>query len=72
MNFSTPEGKHGIWWTAQNQLEYLDSLDELAFLSRTHEQIQMKTASVAAVNFNIHKDKRSSSNTNGELQLNLT
>ncbi|VDP50439.1 unnamed protein product [Schistosoma margrebowiei] len=36
----------------------MDSLDELAFLSRTHEQIQMKTASVAAVNFNIHKEKR--------------
>ncbi|VDP63683.1 unnamed protein product [Schistosoma curassoni] len=48
-------------WTAQNQLDDLDFADDLALLSRTHEQMQMKTASVAAVTasvgLNIHKGK---------------
>ncbi|VDP79064.1 unnamed protein product [Schistosoma curassoni] len=44
---STSEGKHGIQWTAQNQLDDLDFADDLALLSRTHEQMQIKTASVA-------------------------
>ncbi|VDO54672.1 unnamed protein product [Schistosoma margrebowiei] len=49
MKTSTSEGKHGIQWTARNQLDDLDFADDLALLSRTHEQMQMKTASVAAV-----------------------
>ncbi|VDP53778.1 unnamed protein product, partial [Schistosoma margrebowiei] len=49
MKTSTSEGKHGIQWTAQNQLDDLDFADDLALLSHTHEQMQMKTASVAAV-----------------------
>ncbi|VDP64176.1 unnamed protein product [Schistosoma curassoni] len=49
MKTSTPEGKRGIQWTAQNQLDDLDFADDLALLSHTHEQMQMKTASVAAV-----------------------
>ncbi|VDO59381.1 unnamed protein product [Schistosoma margrebowiei] len=61
MKISTSEGKHGIQWTAQNRLDDLDFADDLALLSRTHEQMQMKTASVAAVsasvNLSIHKGK---------------
>ncbi|VDO62084.1 unnamed protein product [Schistosoma margrebowiei] len=58
---STSEGKYGIQWAAQNNLDDLDFSDDLAFLSRTQEQMQMKTASVAAnsasVGLNIHKGK---------------
>ncbi|VDP17160.1 unnamed protein product [Schistosoma margrebowiei] len=61
MKTLTSEGKHGIQWTAQNQLGDLDFADELALLSHTHEQKQTKTASVAAVSssvgLNIHKGK---------------
>ncbi|VDP85697.1 unnamed protein product [Schistosoma mattheei] len=61
MKTSTPEGKHGIQWTAQNQLDDLDFADDQAFLSHTHKQIQIMTASVAAVTapvgLNIHKEK---------------
>ncbi|VDP07114.1 unnamed protein product [Schistosoma margrebowiei] len=61
MKTSTSEGKHGIQWTAQNQLNDLDFADDLALLSHTHEQMQMKTASVAAVSasvgLSIHKGK---------------
>ncbi|VDP58901.1 unnamed protein product [Schistosoma curassoni] len=61
MKTSTSEVKHGIQWTAQNQLYDLDFADDLAFLSRTHEQMQTKTASVAAVSasvgLSIHKGK---------------
>ncbi|VDP45178.1 unnamed protein product [Schistosoma margrebowiei] len=61
MRTSTSEGKHGIQWTAQNKLDDLDFADDLAFLSHTHEQMQTKTASVAAVSasvgFRIHKGK---------------
>ncbi|VDO66146.1 unnamed protein product [Schistosoma margrebowiei] len=49
MRTSTSDGKHGIQWTAQNRLDDLDFADDLALLSHTHEQMQMKTASVAAV-----------------------
>ncbi|VDP69755.1 unnamed protein product [Schistosoma curassoni] len=48
MKTSTSEGKHGIQWTAQNQLDDLDFADDLALLSHTHEQMQIKTTSVAA------------------------
>ncbi|VDP24582.1 unnamed protein product [Schistosoma margrebowiei] len=58
---STSEGKRGIKWTAQNQLDDLDFADDLALLSHTHEQMQIKTASVAAVSasvgLSIHKGK---------------
>ncbi|VDP45494.1 unnamed protein product [Schistosoma margrebowiei] len=61
MKTSTSEGKHGIQWTARNQLDDLDFADDLALLSRTHEQMQMKTASVtaisASVGLSIHKGK---------------
>ncbi|KAH9583018.1 LINE-1 retrotransposable element ORF2 protein [Schistosoma haematobium] len=61
MKTSTSEGKHGIQWTAQNQLDDLDFADDLALLSRTREQIQIKTANVAAVSasvgLSIHKGK---------------
>ncbi|VDO88580.1 unnamed protein product [Schistosoma margrebowiei] len=48
MKTPTSEGKHGIQWTAQNQLDDLDFADDLALLSHTHEQMQIKTTSVAA------------------------
>ncbi|VDP67467.1 unnamed protein product [Schistosoma mattheei] len=55
------DGKHGIQWTARDQLDDLDFSDDLALLSHTHEQMQMKTTSVAAVpasvGLNIHKGK---------------
>ncbi|VDP53727.1 unnamed protein product [Schistosoma margrebowiei] len=61
MKISTSEGKHGTQWTAQNQLDDSDLADELNLLSHTHEQMQIKTASVAAVSasvgLSIHKDK---------------
>ncbi|VDP53704.1 unnamed protein product [Schistosoma curassoni] len=48
-------------WTAQNQLDDLDFAYDLALLSRTHEQMQIKTANVAAVSaslgLGIHKGK---------------
>ncbi|VDP27031.1 unnamed protein product [Schistosoma margrebowiei] len=49
MKISTSEGKHEIQWTAQNQLDDLDFADDLALLSHTHERMQTKTASAAAV-----------------------
>ncbi|VDP15900.1 unnamed protein product [Schistosoma margrebowiei] len=58
MKTSTSEGKHGIQWTAQNQLDDLDFADDLALLSLTNEQMQIKTASVAAVSVSVgHKGK---------------
>ncbi|VDO62231.1 unnamed protein product [Schistosoma margrebowiei] len=61
MRTSTSEGKHGIQWTAQNQLDDLNFADDLALLSHTHEKMQVKTASVAAVSasvgLSIHKEK---------------
>ncbi|VDP31862.1 unnamed protein product [Schistosoma curassoni] len=58
---SASERKHGIQCTAQNQLDDLDFADDLALLSRTNEQMRIKTASVAAVSasvgLNIHKGK---------------
>ncbi|VDP37834.1 unnamed protein product [Schistosoma margrebowiei] len=53
MRTSTSEGKRGIQWTAQNQLDDLDFTDDLALLSHTHEQMQIKTASVAAVSASV-------------------
>ncbi|VDP24851.1 unnamed protein product [Schistosoma margrebowiei] len=57
MKTSTSEGKHGIQWTARSQLDDLDFADDLALLSRTHEQMQMKTAVSASVGLSIHKGK---------------
>ncbi|VDO89332.1 unnamed protein product [Schistosoma margrebowiei] len=61
MKTSTSEEKHGIQWTDQNQLDDLDFADDPAQLSHTHEQMQMKTASVATVSasvgLSIHKGK---------------
>ncbi|VDO48682.1 unnamed protein product [Schistosoma margrebowiei] len=47
MKTSTYE-EHGIQWTACMQLNDVDFADHLALLSHTHEQIQMKTTSIAA------------------------
>ncbi|VDP29450.1 unnamed protein product [Schistosoma curassoni] len=61
MKTSTSEGKHGIQWTAQNQLDDLNFANYLALLSHTHEQMQIKAASVAAfcasVGLNLRKGK---------------
>ncbi|VDO85235.1 unnamed protein product, partial [Schistosoma margrebowiei] len=64
MKTSTSEGKRGIQWTAQNQLDDLDFADDLAFVSSTHEQMQIKTASVAAVSASIGL------NNNADIDLN--
>ncbi|VDP84751.1 unnamed protein product [Schistosoma mattheei] len=61
MKTSTSRGKHGIQWTAQNQLDDLDFAADLALQSHTHEQMQMKTTHVAVApaleGLNIHKGK---------------
>ncbi|VDP43393.1 unnamed protein product [Schistosoma curassoni] len=61
MKTSTSEGKHGIQWTAHNQLDDLDFADDLVLLSYAHEQMKMKTTSLAAasasVGLNIRKRK---------------
>ncbi|VDO50298.1 unnamed protein product [Schistosoma margrebowiei] len=49
----TSEGKHYIKWTAQNRLHVLEFADDLALLSHTHEQMQIKTASVAGVSASV-------------------
>ncbi|CAH8605695.1 unnamed protein product [Schistosoma haematobium] len=58
---STSEGKHGIQWTSRMQLDDLDFSDDLALLSKTQQQMQEKTNSVAAasaaVGLNIRKGK---------------
>ncbi|VDO49490.1 unnamed protein product [Schistosoma margrebowiei] len=59
MKTSTSERKHGIQWTAQNQLDDLDFTDDPALLSHTHEHMHTKTVSEAAVSasvgLSIHK-----------------
>ncbi|VDP42142.1 unnamed protein product [Schistosoma mattheei] len=63
MKTLTSEGKHGIQWTAQDQLDNLDFVDDLALLSHTHThtQMQIKTVSIeavsASVGLSIHKGK---------------
>ncbi|VDP64676.1 unnamed protein product [Schistosoma mattheei] len=61
MKTTTFEGKHGIQWTTQNQLDDLDFADDLALLSYAHEQMKMTTsvaAASASLGLNIHKGKR--------------
>ncbi|VDO99894.1 unnamed protein product [Schistosoma mattheei] len=61
MKTSTSEGKHGIQWTVQNQLDDLGFTDDLALLFHTQEQMQKKIANVAAVSasvgLNMYKGK---------------
>ncbi|VDP35490.1 unnamed protein product [Schistosoma margrebowiei] len=61
MKTSTSVGKHGIRWTNQNQLDDFDFTYDLAILSHTHEQMQVKTTDVTAasvsVGLKIHKGK---------------
>ncbi|VDP39974.1 unnamed protein product [Schistosoma margrebowiei] len=76
MKTSTSEGKRGIQWTAQNQLDDLDFADDLALLSNTHEQMQMKTTSLAAasapVGLNINMGKKKVLNCNTENTNSIT
>ncbi|VDP55923.1 unnamed protein product [Schistosoma margrebowiei] len=62
--------KHGIQWTAQNQLDDLDFADDIAIRWHIDEQMQMKTTSVVeasvAVGLNIHKGRREILNYNTE------
>ncbi|VDP67819.1 unnamed protein product [Schistosoma mattheei] len=57
----TSEGEHGIQWAAWMRLDDLDFTGDLSLLSHTHQQVQMKTTSVAAasasVGLNMHKGK---------------
>ncbi|VDP45305.1 unnamed protein product [Schistosoma margrebowiei] len=61
MKTSTSERHHCIQWTAQNQLNDLDFADDLSHLSNIHKEMQIKTASLAAlsasVGLKIHKGK---------------
>ncbi|TNN18697.1 Retrovirus-related Pol polyprotein, partial [Schistosoma japonicum] len=61
MKTSTSEEKHGIQWTSRMQLDDLDFADDLALLSHTQQQMQVKTTKVAAtsasIGLNIHKGK---------------
>ncbi|VDP25138.1 unnamed protein product [Schistosoma margrebowiei] len=61
MKTSISGERHGIQWTTQNQLDDLDFTDDLALLSHTHEQMQIKTVSLTAVSaslgLKIHKGK---------------
>ncbi|VDO90201.1 unnamed protein product [Schistosoma margrebowiei] len=60
MKTPTSEGKYTIQWTACMKLDNSDFTDDLS-LSHTHEQMQIKTTSVATatapVDPNIHKGK---------------
>ncbi|VDP22729.1 unnamed protein product [Schistosoma margrebowiei] len=53
MKTSTPDGKHGIQYTAQNQLDDLDFADDLVLLSHAHEQMKIKTTHVATVSASV-------------------
>ncbi|VDP37256.1 unnamed protein product [Schistosoma margrebowiei] len=61
MKTSTSVGKHGIQWTSRMQLDDLDLADDLVLLSQLQQQMQEKTASVAAasaaIGLNIHKGR---------------
>ncbi|VDP11932.1 unnamed protein product [Schistosoma margrebowiei] len=61
METSTSEGNYGIQRTSQNQLDDLNFTDDLALLSHTHQQMQIRKTSVTkaspTVGFNIHKRK---------------
>ncbi|VDO57704.1 unnamed protein product [Schistosoma margrebowiei] len=59
MKTSTSEGKHGIRWTVQNQLDDLNFSNEVDLLSPTHQQMQMKRTSVAASTYTSVKSKSS-------------
>ncbi|VDP49346.1 unnamed protein product [Schistosoma mattheei] len=49
------DGKHEIQSTARNQLEDSDFADDLALLSHTYQQIQVKAISVAEVSASVGK-----------------
>ncbi|VDP47843.1 unnamed protein product [Schistosoma margrebowiei] len=58
---SKSKEKHGIQFSAQDQLDDLDFSNDIALLSHKQEQMQMKTTRVAgastSVGLNIHKGK---------------
>ncbi|VDO48311.1 unnamed protein product [Schistosoma margrebowiei] len=62
MKNSTSQERHGIRWICWVRLDDLNFTDDLAPLSYTHQQMQVKTTSVAdasaSVGLNIHKGKR--------------
>ncbi|VDP28906.1 unnamed protein product [Schistosoma margrebowiei] len=62
MKTSISDGKHGIQWLFWMQLDDLELADDLAVLSHTKQQMQVKTTSVAVtstvVGLNRHKGKR--------------
>ncbi|VDO93740.1 unnamed protein product [Schistosoma margrebowiei] len=53
MKTSTSEEKQGKQWTSRNQSEDLNFTVDLAFLSETHEQMQVETKSIAAVSASV-------------------
>ncbi|VDO74070.1 unnamed protein product [Schistosoma margrebowiei] len=63
MRTSTSEGRHGIQWTAGMQIDDLEFADDLALISHSHQEMQMKTTSAAAdsssIGLNTHEGKSS-------------
>ncbi|VDP62119.1 unnamed protein product [Schistosoma mattheei] len=61
MKTFTSDGKHRIQWITCTQINDLDFADNIALLSHTHKQMQVKTTTVVAastsVNLNIHKGR---------------
>ena len=47
MKTSTTQKRNGIPWSPKNQLDVLDFADDLAFLSDTQHQMQVKTSTVS-------------------------
>ncbi|VDO99345.1 unnamed protein product [Schistosoma margrebowiei] len=70
MKSSASDVKHKIQCAAWTRLDNLNFGDDLLLLYHTHDQMQMKTAGVAAafaeVDFNIHREKRMILNYNTE------
>ncbi|VDO60249.1 unnamed protein product [Schistosoma margrebowiei] len=54
MKALSSEVKHGIQWTARNQLEDLDFADDL-----THQQMKVKINSVAATSLSLYHSLKS-------------
>ncbi|VDP67316.1 unnamed protein product [Schistosoma curassoni] len=76
MKTSTSKRNHEIKWTARNPLNDLDFVYDLALLSHTYQQMQVKTTSVAAasasVRLNIHMAKTNIIKYNTENTNNIT
>ncbi|VDP72479.1 unnamed protein product [Schistosoma mattheei] len=61
MKTSTSEVKHGIQWIDYKQIDDLDFTDDMTLRSHSHEQMHVKTTSVASASasegLNMHEGK---------------